>query len=394
MSDKYRLLIYESGVGKGGARRSLLTWIDLLQEIPEIKPVIYCGMEGWFTQELSKKNIPYSILPEPEGLTSIRHVILKQPSKITLLGLQAIPGLMQAWGHLLSVRVDGIILTHPRDLIMLFPLVITNQKHTAVIPQSTDWSDIPLTKTTCQLSSRVWAISKTVADSIINLGIKPSKTEVLPFIFVEDNNPKRREKLEILQELELPQDAKLLGVIGSIRQHKGQLEAIEIFAKIQKEIEKAYLLVVGAPFFLASEEQEYYQKLQDRVTELNLQDSVKFLGWREDTYDIMAALDIFLMPSHHSEGVPRVILESLEAATPIIATDIPPIREIIQPHQVGYLAALDNLNIWAEFAISILKDADKQSKLSHQARLAWKENYSAEVAKPILKKVFLQNLAS
>ena len=394
MSEKYRLLIYESGVGKGGARRSLLTWIDILQEIPEIKTVIYCGMEGWFTEQLNQRNIPYSILPEPEGLRSIRHVILKQPSKITLLGLQAIPGLLQAWAHLLSVRVDGIILTHPRDLIMLFPLVLKHKKHTAVIPQSTDWGEIPLTKTTCQLSSRVWAISKTVADSIIRLGIDSSKVEVLPFIFVEDNNPKRLEKSEILAELELPQDAKLLGVIGSIRQHKGQLEAIEIFAKIEKEIEKAYLLIVGAPFFLASEEKEYYQKLQDRVKQLKLEDSVKFLGWREDTYNIMGALDLFLMPSHHSEGVPRVILESLEAATPIIASDILPIREILQPHQVGYLATLDNLDSWAEFGISILKDTEKQSALSHQARVAWKENFSAEVAKEILKKAFLQNLAS
>jgi glycosyltransferase involved in cell wall biosynthesis len=383
-----RILIYESGLGKGGSRRSLLSWLDFLNKDSCFELILFCGQEGWFSKQLSQRMIPHEILHEPSGLSRIRHSMLRQPVNVLWLTLTAVPQLLVVWTKLLSLNVDAIVLTHPRDFIMLFPLVIKHRKNSVIIPQTTDWSDVPLARLACQIVKEVWAISNTVAESIAQMGIPWDKIRVLPLIFVRDISSDRPSKSSLRNEFGIPSDAKVLGITGTIRMHKGQREALEVFAVVKEAIPEAVLVIVGSPFESELEEKKYYQSLLSRVTELNLSNSVFFLGWREDAHQVMSTFDIYLMPSQSTEGVPRVVLEALESSLPVIGSNIPAIRELLETGKVGFLAPPNDIEKWAELVISILENPNYLEKISYRARAVWSDYFSENVSIPKLQSSF------
>jgi glycosyltransferase involved in cell wall biosynthesis len=69
---------------------------------------------------------------------------------------------------------------------------------------------------------------------------------------------------------------------------------------------------------------------------LGLGSSVRFLGNRSDVAELLGGAHILVL-STHSEGMPNVLLEAMAAGTPIIATDLPPCREVLQDGRGGIL---------------------------------------------------------
>lgn len=63
---------------------------------------------------------------------------------------------------------------------------------------------------------------------------------------------------------------------------------------------------------------------------------IRFLGYRQDVPDILAAADIFALPSHR-EGMPRSIIEAMMAGLPVVATDIRGAREEVVEGETGFL---------------------------------------------------------
>lgn len=63
---------------------------------------------------------------------------------------------------------------------------------------------------------------------------------------------------------------------------------------------------------------------------------VRFLGYRQDVPDLLAAADIFTLPSHR-EGMPRSIIEAMVSGLPVVATDIRGAREEVVTGETGYL---------------------------------------------------------
>ena len=77
--------------------------------------------------------------------------------------------------------------------------------------------------------------------------------------------------------------------------------------------------------------------VQADVAAAGLADRVRLLGWRDDVPDLLAAADLFLLPSLW-EGLPLVLLESLACGTPAVASDIPGNRAAVAAGVDGELA--------------------------------------------------------
>lgn len=64
-------------------------------------------------------------------------------------------------------------------------------------------------------------------------------------------------------------------------------------------------------------------KIEDLVKEKNLQEDIKFLGMRDDVYNILQAMDVFVFPSLY-EGLPVTLIEAQSAGLPcIISNQVP-----------------------------------------------------------------------
>jgi glycosyltransferase involved in cell wall biosynthesis len=77
--------------------------------------------------------------------------------------------------------------------------------------------------------------------------------------------------------------------------------------------------------------------LEQRVTELGISEAVEFLGMRRDVPELLGSADLFVFSTTDQEGLGSVLLEAMAAGLPIIASDVPACREVLQDGAHGEL---------------------------------------------------------
>ncbi len=98
------------------------------------------------------------------------------------------------------------------------------------------------------------------------------------------------------------------------------------------------------------------------VQKLSLTPSVSFLGHRDDIPDLLACLDIFVLPSH-SEGISRSLLEAMAGGLPVIATEVGGTPEVVQHEVNGLLVPVKDPQALAQALIRLLADPALAKKL-------------------------------
>jgi glycosyltransferase involved in cell wall biosynthesis len=124
----------------------------------------------------------------------------------------------------------------------------------------------------------------------------------------------------------------LIGTVALIRPRKGieiLLRAVSLAVAALPDIR---CIIVGD-----SENSRYIRELLKLRDTLNLAGRVFFVPFSEDIPDVMAALDVFVLPSLFGEGLPMVILEAMAASKPVVATAIDGISEAVLDMVTGIL---------------------------------------------------------
>ncbi len=127
----------------------------------------------------------------------------------------------------------------------------------------------------------------------------------------------------VLHEFSLPSHAFLCIHVGRMAVAKNHLRLIDIFAAVARRRDDAFLLSVGVG------EQGIEDAVRRRVTELGLDDRVRFCGMRKDVPRLLKASDVMVFPSRW-EGLPGVVLEACAAGVPVVASSLQTVREIAQ----------------------------------------------------------------
>ncbi len=130
-------------------------------------------------------------------------------------------------------------------------------------------------------------------------------------------------------------------------------------------------------------------RLEALATELDKNNRIRFLGHREDLPELYSALDVFCLPSE-AEGMSNSILEAMACGLPVLATNIPPNRGLVQAGKNGYLLSFDDAEEFEECLRNLLTtDARKamgdsgrhlvESNCSLDARIQKEMNVYEEV---------------
>ena len=118
------------------------------------------------------------------------------------------------------------------------------------------------------------------------------------------------------------------GITGRLREEKGHRYLIEALPAVAAAAPDFRLLVVGAG--------SLEDALRARVHELAMDDFVVFTGFRTDVPDVLASLDLFLMPSI-SEGLGTAVIEAAAAGLPIVASNVGGLPDAIEHGIEGWL---------------------------------------------------------
>jgi len=89
--------------------------------------------------------------------------------------------------------------------------------------------------------------------------------------------------------------------------------------------------------FLLAGQGALEQSLKALASELRVTDQVRFLGSRRDVPELLGQSDLFVLSTTPNEGRPGVILEALAAGVPIVASDVAPLREVLEDGSWGTL---------------------------------------------------------
>ncbi len=169
----------------------------------------------------------------------------------------------------------------------------------------------------------------------------------------------------VREELKLSEADLALGIIAQITPRKGQLELLRAFAAVLPHAPQATLVIVGAPLF--KHDHAYLTRLQQTAQKLGIAERVRFLGARRDVPAVMQALDLVILNSH-SDPFPLTMLEAMASGTPVLATAVDGIPELIRQGETGWLVPPRNETALAEAIVRLLKDATLRWSLATNGR--------------------------
>jgi glycosyltransferase involved in cell wall biosynthesis len=118
--------------------------------------------------------------------------------------------------------------------------------------------------------------------------------------------------------------------------------------------------------------------LSQKATDLGIAHLVTFTGFRDDRLDFLRGFDALVLPSV-LEGIPRCLMEGMAAGVPVIGTDIPGTRDLVEHGRTGWLFPVGDSAALAAALDGILKDRAATSAIVAGARESVSTRFSAAV---------------
>ena len=168
----------------------------------------------------------------------------------------------------------------------------------------------------------------------------------------------------------------VISYIGGFGQHRGIDTAIKSMPNILKSIPEAKLLLVGAG------SSEFYIEMTKLCHELHIENKVVFTGWVD--FKLVSSYiklsDVCLVPHHENEHtnttIPHKLFQYMVMKKPIIVTDCPPLKRIVEETGSGLVIPSGDYNKMAEAVIKCYENPEISRSMGENGRKAVEEKYN------------------
>ncbi|HEY2827860.1 MAG TPA: glycosyltransferase, partial [Pirellulales bacterium] len=164
---------------------------------------------------------------------------------------------------------------------------------------------------------------------------------------------------EVRRQFNIPLAAPIVGIVAVLRPEKNHELFLRVAARVRKEVSEAHFLVIG--------DGPRRAELESLTSQLNLVDSVHFLGQRPDVVQLLNLFDVFVLTSHN-EANPVSILEALATGKPVVATRVGSVPETVLEGVTGYLVNPGDEAEMARQVTALLLDPAKAQRLGAAGR--------------------------
>lgn len=349
MPRKNILLLIETS-GPGGAEKILISLAEKLKQ--KNYNVFVCLLEdGWLRHQLEIINIEPVIIPQNGTLDLVWirkciHYIKNKQINV----LHAHEFTMNTYSAIVSkiTKVPCITTVHGKNYCW------------------EKWYRRLLYRFVSRTTKMV-AVSSDINHFLVkNVGIKPRNILTIPNGINIKRYSKTKEPSSSLPKGLLTAKP-IIGCIGNLYPVKGHIYLVRAAALIISKYPNAAFVIAGRGDML--------ENLKTEVKKLHLVNNFHFLGFREDVPALLQLFDIFVLPSL-SEGLPLSVLESMASKTPIIATNVGGLPEIIIDKNIGSLVNPKDHVALAKEMDSLLSDKKLQDFYTNNAYKKVTNNYS------------------
>lgn len=182
-------------------------------------------------------------------------------------------------------------------------------------------------------------------------------------------------KATLKTELGLADNAVLIGMIGRINPGKGQLFFLEMAEILSKTYPTTHFVLVGDPF---PGYEPILEEVKKEIGNKRLENRVSYLGFRSDIPEVMASLDVFVLPSILPDSFPTVILEAMASGKPVVATRSGGASEMVLDGVTGYLIPIGAVVKGVEVLGNLVQNPELRQSFGEAARMRVLSEFSLE----------------
>lgn len=199
-------------------------------------------------------------------------------------------------------------------------------------------------------------------------GVDPQKittiyNAIMPFDVSHIDRESARRKLG------LQKDDIFFVAVGRLVYEKGHEFFINAMSQVAKEDARAVAGICGAG--------PLRDPLQTQIERLNLPERVKLLGQWDSIPELLAAADVFVLPSRW-EGLPMALLEGMMAGLPVIATRVEGVDEVVQHGVQGLLVQPESSDELARAILQLLRSPQDRQRMGAAARERVLQSYTTD----------------
>lgn len=351
-------ILYITSVGlHWGSEKSLLLLVKHIKN--EFSPFVLT-VSGSLQRELKKNDIPYSIYNSQtltkKEIIKFFHLVFRLTCLIKKEKFDLIHSndIHSAQYSVLAARLAGVpSILHIRNTGLAGWL---------------GWKNRFIFK----IATKIIAISGEVKESLLEIGVAADKIQIIHNAVDLDEFNLDISGKAYRDEIGVADGELLIGVVGRIAPHKGQDIFIKAIPDILNFFPNAKITIVGED---STPNGDFIIQLQQLIAELKLEAKVCFSGFKANVPQIMKALDVLVVPSL-SESFGRVVIEAMAARTPVVASEVGGIPDIIVNGVNGILVPVKNPRAISEAVIKLLSDKSLYYNISQNSRKTAEELFS------------------
>ncbi len=211
------------------------------------------------------------------------------------------------------------------------------------------------------LPDHVVTVSQAVRQDLIARGVPAQRISAVPTGVDLHRFDPGRVQPRLRQELGLPSDSVLVGTVAILRNKKGHRDLLAAAPLVLAEAPQVHFVIAG------NGPQE--AKLRALIAERGLDARVHLLGLRRDVPELLAALDLFVLPTHQ-EALGTAFLEAQAMGVPVIGTRVGGVPETIAEGQTGLLVPPHEPVALAQAMLELITQPARRQRMAAAAR-AW-----------------------
>jgi glycosyltransferase involved in cell wall biosynthesis len=189
------------------------------------------------------------------------------------------------------------------------------------------------------------------------------------------------DKTAIRNELKV-EDRPTLGVLATLRDWKGHRDLLDAWVLLRASFPDWRMIFIG--------DGPEFERLQARIAELSLGDSVRMVGNQERVTEWLTTLDILALPSYGAEGVPQGIMQGMACGLPVVSTTVGAINEAVQEDLTGHMVPPREPKAFADALASLMSDAGKRASMGEAGLDYARNNFGIDIMLDKMEAVFRQ----
>jgi glycosyltransferase involved in cell wall biosynthesis len=220
------------------------------------------------------------------------------------------------------------------------------------------------------------AISEVIAKNLVDTCPLTTDKVLLLHNGVDSNkfDPSKIDSRKVRNEFSVSDDIILIGMLARFSWGKGHEEFLFTANKLKERYKNIRFMIIGEPSY---GEEEYANKIKQMCVDYQVEDIVIFTGFRKDTPEVLAALDIFAFPSHF-EAFGNALVEAMAMGKPSVCSASDGVLDIAVDSYTSYLFKKQDALDFTDKLEKLIVSKELREKFGSNARKRVLENFDME----------------